>query len=143
LPPEPARSPSAPRVAAEPESGTATGADPGEPRGRGRPKLGVVGKEVTLLPRHWDWLAAQPGGPSVALRKLVDEARRAEGPRAASRAAQEAAYRVMSALAGDLPGYEDALRALFAGDRAGFETRIAAWPQDVAAYVTRLAFGGV
>src|ERR1700739_3037247 len=42
----------------------------------GRPKLGVVAREVTLLPRHWDWLATQPGGGSVALRKLVGEARR-------------------------------------------------------------------
>src|SRR4051794_18274604 len=26
------------------------------PRGPGRPKLGVVAREVTLLPRHWQWL---------------------------------------------------------------------------------------
>src|SRR5688572_29815503 len=50
-----------------------------EPRSRGRPKLGVVAREVTLLPRHWDWLASQPGGASVALRKLVEVARRSSG----------------------------------------------------------------
>src|SRR5262245_35394061 len=34
----------------------------GTGKGRGRPKLGVIAREVTLLPRHWDWLATQPGG---------------------------------------------------------------------------------
>ena len=102
------------------------------PRGRGRPKLGVVAREVTLLPRHWDWLAGQPGGASVALRKLVEAARRAsEGPDLI-RAAREAAYRFASAMGGDLPGFEEAMRALFAGDAAGFEARIASWPPDVA-----------
>lgn len=112
----------------------------GEPRGRGRPKLGVIGREVTLLPRHWDWLAAQPGGASVALRKLVDEARRNGGDLQRKRAAQEAAYRFMSAMAGDLPGFEEAARALFAQDRARFEQQIAGWPGDLRAYATRLAF---
>ena len=45
-------------------------------RSPGRPKLGVVAREITLLPRHWEWLARQSGGASVAIRKLVDEARR-------------------------------------------------------------------
>lgn len=111
-----------------------------EPRGRGRPKLGVTAREVTLLPRHWDWLAAQSGGASVALRKLVEQAMRDD--RQTRRAAQEAAYRVMTALAGDLPGYEEAIRALFAGDRGRFEQQIAGWPADLRAYVARLAFNG-
>ncbi|MCF4166917.1 DUF2239 family protein [Zavarzinia compransoris] len=111
-------------------------------RKRGRPRLGVVAREVTLLPRQWDWLAAQPGGASVTLRRLVEEARKAEGGGTARRAARDAAYRFMAALAGDLPGYEDALRALFAGDPAGFDARIGAWPRDVAAHARRLAFGG-
>ena len=85
-----------------------------EPRGRGRPKLGVIAEEVTLLPRHWDWLNVQPGGASVALRKLVDEARRTSGDADRVRAAQEAAYRFMSAVGGNLPGFEEATRALFA-----------------------------
>jgi len=112
------------------------------PRGRGRPKLGVVGREVTLLPRHWEWLAAQPGGASVALRKLVDEARRTGGARQKLRAAQETAYGFMSAMAGDLPGFEEATRALFANDRDRFERHVAGWPEDVRAYATRLAFAG-
>ncbi len=78
---------------------------PAEPRGRGRPKLGVVAREVTLLPRHWDWLNAQPGGASVALRKLVEQARRANGDADRARAAREAAYHFMSAMAGDLPAF--------------------------------------
>lgn len=110
------------------------------PRGRGRPRLGVVAREVTLLPRHWEWLAAQPGGASVVLRKLVDEARRKGGSEQARRAAQEAAYRVMSALAGDLPGFEEATRALFADDRARFEQQMARWPADIRTYAIRLAF---
>lgn len=117
-------------------------AEAAEPRGRGRPKLGVVGREVTLLPRHWEWLAAQPGGASVALRRLVDEARRAGSAAQRLRAARDVAYRVMSALAGDLPGFEEASRALFAGDRFRFAQQAAAWPVDLRVYVTRLAFGG-
>lgn len=110
-------------------------------RGRGRPKLGVVGREVTLLPRHWEWLAAQPGGASVVLRRLVDEARRREAPAQQARLALERAYRVMSALAGDLPGYEEALRALFAGDMDRLQREMADWPEDVRGYVLRLSGG--
>lgn len=112
-----------------------------EPRGRGRPKLGVIGREVTLLPRQWEWLAAQPGGASVALRKLVDEAKRTGGAKQKTRVAQEAAYHFMSAMGGDLPGFEEAARALFANNRPQFERQVADWPEDVRAYATRLAFG--
>jgi hypothetical protein len=87
-------------------------AAPSEPRGRGRPKLGVVAREVTLLPRHWEWLGAQPGGASVALRKLVEEARKANGDRDRHRTARDAAYHFMSAMAGNLPNFEEASRAL-------------------------------
>ncbi len=108
-------------------------------RGRGRPKLGVVAREVTLLPRHWEWLAAQPGGASVALRRLVDQARRGEAGAGERKARQEAAYRFMSSMAGDLPGYEDAIRALFAGDREGCATHMAAWPAAVREHALKLA----
>jgi hypothetical protein len=111
-----------------------------EPRGRGRPKLGVVAREITLLPRHWDWLAARPGGASVALRKLVDEARRASGDRDRQRAARDAGYHFMSAMAGNLPGFEEASRALFASDRPRFDELIADWPVDIRDHVLRLAF---
>jgi uncharacterized protein len=111
------------------------------PRGRGRPRLGVVAREVTLLPRHWDWLNAQPGGASVALRKLVEAARRASGETDRSRAAREAAYHFMSAMAGNLPHFEEASRALFADDRAKFESLIAAWPDDIRDHAARLAAG--
>jgi hypothetical protein len=117
----------------------AEAATPG-PRGRGRPKLGVVAREVTLLPRHWDWLAAQPGGASVALRKLVERARRENADDDTLRSRREAAYRAMSALAADLAGFEGASRALFAGDEAGFRALAGAWPADLSAYLTRLAF---
>lgn len=111
-----------------------------ELRGRGRPRLGVVAREVTLLPRHWDWLNLQPGGASVALRKLVDEARRTSGDRDRVRAAQEAAYRFMSVVATGLPGFEEAAQALFAYDRRRFTELIAAWPEDVRDYAVHLAF---
>jgi uncharacterized protein len=108
-------------------------------RGPGRPKLGVVAREVTLLPRHWEWLARQTGGASVALRKLVDEARRTgeEGHRV--RQAQEAAYRFLSVMAGNKPNYEEAIRALFAGEASRFEKLIAEWPADVRRHASRLA----
>ena len=107
-------------------------------RGRGRPRLGVVAREVTLLPRHWDWLGAQPGGASVALRKLVDEARRSHVDHDRRRQARDAAYHFMSAMGGDLPGFEDAARALFAGDRH-FADLIASWPRDIREHAIRLA----
>lgn len=113
---------------------------PAEPRGRGRPRLGVIAKEVTLLPRHWDWLNVQPGGASVALRRLVDEARKTSGDRDRVRAAQEAAYRFMSAIAGNLPGFEEAMRALFAYDQPSFTYQIANWPEGVRDYALKLAF---
>jgi hypothetical protein len=115
-------------------------APPSEPRGRGRPRLGVVAREVTMLPRHWEWLNAQPGGASVALRKLVDDARRSSGDRDRRRAARDAAYHFMSAMAGNLPHFEEASRALFADDRRRFTGQIAAWPADIRDHVVKLAY---
>lgn len=109
------------------------------PRGRGRPKLGVVAREVTLLPEHWEWLAAQPGGASVVLRKLVHEARRNGGDRNQVHQACDRAYHAMSTLAGNFAGFEEASRALFAGDQARLVAQMAAWPPDVRAYVLQLA----
>jgi hypothetical protein len=105
----------------------------------GRPKLGVTAREVTLLPRHWEWLATQPGGASVALRKLVEEASRANETKDRIRQAQEATYRFMSAMAGNLPGYEEAVRALFAGQPQQFGVLTEAWPVDVRDHARRLA----
>jgi hypothetical protein len=110
-----------------------------EPRRPGRPKLGVVAREVTLLPRHWEWLAAQPGGASVALRKLVEQARLADRGKERIRRAQNAAYRFLTAIAGNEPGYEESLRALFGGQRERFEQMSEPWPPDVRAYARRLA----
>ena len=125
----------------QPDGLAAVAAAPeGVPRRRGRPKLGVVAREVTLLPRHWEWLAAGPGGASVTLRRLVDEARRSGTDRQLKRRSQEVAYRFMTALAGDLPGFEEAIRALFADDRSRFAELVAGWPGDISAYATRLAF---
>lgn len=109
------------------------------PRGRGRPKLGVIPREVTLLPRHWDWLATQPGGASVALRKLVEEARRASAAKDQRRQAQERAYNFMTAIGGDLPGFEEAMRALFADELERFKTLLADWPEDVREHAIKLA----
>ncbi|MCB1645725.1 MAG: DUF2239 family protein [Pseudomonadales bacterium] len=109
-------------------------------RGRGRPKLGVVGKEVTLLPRHWEWLATQPGGASVALRRLVDEARRNKSAEGQQRAAQNRAYQFAATMAGDLPGFEEAMRALFSNDKAGFDQRTVSWPEDIRVHAMKLGF---
>ena len=109
------------------------------PRGPGRPKLGVVAREVTLLPRHWEWLARQSGGASVALRKLVDEARRANKDKDRIRHAQEAAYRFVAAMGENKPHYEEVARALFSGDAERFRAWTASWPADVRDYARRLA----
>jgi hypothetical protein len=108
-------------------------------RGPGRPKLGVVAREVTLLPRHWDWLGEQPGGASATLRRLVEDARRGNGPRERARRSAEALERFMLAMAGDLPGYEEASRCFYRGDRIGFDARTAKWPKDVRTHARRLA----
>jgi hypothetical protein len=129
-----ARLPKAMPAPVEPE------AKASEPRGRGRPKLGVVAREVTLLPRHWEWLNARPGGASVALRKLVDEARRANGDRDRQRAARDAAYHFMSTMAGDLANFEEASRALFADDQRRFTGLIADWPTDIRDHIVKLAY---
>ena len=121
-----------PAVEADPPSSAA-------PRGPGRPRLGVVAREVTLLPRHWEWLGTQPGGASVALRKLVEEARRANAGKDRVRLARESSYRFMSAMSGDRPGFEEATRALFAGDRVRFEAQTARWPADVRDHARGLA----
>ena len=124
---------------AEPLPSGPADATPAPPRGPGRPRLGVVAREVTLLPRQWDWLAAQPGGASVALRRLVDDARKVSVDGDRRRAAQEAAYRFMQAMAGNEAGFEDAARALFAGDVGRFEEHSATWPDDVREHAALLA----
>lgn len=112
---------------------------PSEPRGRGRPKLGVVAREVTLLPQHWEWLSAQPGGASVALRKLVHEARRASGDKDRAREARDAAYHFMSGIGSNLPQFEEASRALFAGDLSRFARLLVDWPADIRDHAVALA----
>ena len=109
------------------------------PAGRGRPKLGVVSREVTLLPRHWEWLEEQPNGISAALRRLVDEARKREPGETRARLARDAAHAFMTAMAGDRPGFEEALRALYAKDRERFLQKIVRWPGDVRRHAERLA----
>ena len=132
--------PSAHPLRATPDSVDA-GAPANQPRARGRPKLGVVAREVTLLPRHWEWLATQPGSASIALRKLVDEARRTHVEKDQRRRAQERAYHFMSAMAGDRSGFEEATRALFANDQPRFRVLVAMWPEGVRDHAIALAFG--
>lgn len=103
--------------------------------GPGRPRLGVVSREITLLPRHWEWLECQPSGASAALRLLVDEARKTDNPEAVYRARIQAISRIMSVVAGDLPGFEEAYRALYRHDRARLAQCIEHWPHDIRSYV--------
>ncbi len=124
------------RYAHGPGQGTDEAAAPPK---RGRPSLGVVAREVTLLPRHWDWLASQPGGASVTLRKLVEGARRGSARTDRVRLAREASYRTISVLAGDMPRYEEALRALFAGDEDRFVDTTEGWPADIRSHARRMA----
>ena len=119
--------------------GEGTQGEGAEARRPGRPKLGVTAREVTLLPRHWAWLERQPSGASAALRRLVEGAMRADAGPARARQLREAAGRFMSAIAGNLPGYEEASRALYSGDLARLEAEMAAWPPDVKGHVSRLS----
>ena len=106
--------------------------------GRGRPKLGVVGREVSMLPRHWEWLERQPQGISGTLRRLVEEAKKKDPEGERVRMARDAASRFMWSMAGNLPDFEEATRALFAGDEARLTALMSAWPQDVRGHVERL-----
>lgn len=115
------------------------GAEEAPEKKAGRPKLGVVAREVTLLPRHWEWLGEQPGGASVTLRKLVDAARKGQGVDPAAHRARAAADRFMSTMLGNQPGYEEASRALYGGDRARFVTLSEPWPADLRDHARRLA----
>lgn len=115
------------------------GTEPSPVPGPGRPKLGVIAREVTLLPRHWDWLNNQPGGASVALRKLVEEARRANQAKDRIRQYQEAAYRFMSSMAGDRAGFEEATRALYAGNQERFNELVELWPEGIRDHAKKLA----
>lgn len=115
------------------------GAPPQPPRPRGRPRLGVAAKEVTLLPRHWEWLARQPGGASAALRRLVEASIRSGRETDRARTARESAYRFMSAIAGDLEGFEEAARALFRGDAERFAAETRSWPTDIRDHAAALA----
>lgn len=114
---------------------------PSPPRSPGRPRLGVIAREVTLLPRHWEWLAQQRGGASGTLRRLVDAASRVDSRGGAVRNARDVTYRFMSHIAGDLPGFEAATRALYAGDPSAFAQAMEGWPPDVRAHVTVLSRG--
>lgn len=109
-----------------------------EPRGRGRPKLGVVSREVTLLPRHWEWLAEQRGGASAAIRRLIDDARKRRSESLTAAEAREGVHRFLTEMAGDRPGYEEALRALYRSDIPAVRAIADNWPEDVRRYLGRL-----
>lgn len=107
--------------------------------GPGRPKLGVVAREVTLLPRHWNWLGRQPGGASAAIRRLVEQALRGNDGRARAHQAMESVERFMLSMAGDLPGYEEASRAFYRSDKQRFAAITNAWPKDIRDHAQELA----
>jgi hypothetical protein len=113
--------------------------EPTAARGPGRPKLGVIAREVTLLPRHWDWLASQSGGASATLRRLVEDAARGNSSKLRARQASEAVDRFMQTMTGNFPGHEEASRAFWRNERASFDAVIDAWPVDVRDHLRRLA----
>lgn len=122
------------RVVSEP-------APPPTPRKRGRPKLGVVSREISLLPRHWEWLAAQRGGASVTLRKLVEAARKQDAGQTEWRQTIEAAYGFMSDIAGDFENFEESSRALFASDLPRFNSLTTSWPTDIREHLAHVLSG--
>lgn len=116
---------------------TSDGVNPSN--GPGRPRLGVVSREVSLLPNHWEWLATQDGGASATLRRLVEEARKKFSQSLSIKQIQERVYRVMSVLMGDYLGYEEALRALYKRDLKTFQVKTQNWPKDVREYLTKMS----
>jgi len=126
-------------AASHPARGSEPAAAAIVPRGPGRPKLGVVPPEVTPLPRHWEWLASQPGSASVTLRKLVEAARRENAEADRLREARDATYRFMLAVAGDEAGFEEATRSLYGDDRTSFEALVENWPEGIRDHVLELA----
>lgn len=129
------------QIESQPTSSEGSSIETQTPRGRGRPKLGVIAREVTLLPRHWAWLKCQPGGASVTLRKLVEKARKANIAQDERRESQDATYRFTSVMAGDLPAFEEAMRALFSGSESKFENQIKSWPKDIRTEARRFGRG--
>ena len=101
----------------------------------------MISREITLLPRHWDWLALQPNGASAAIRRLIDEARKREPAKLHRQQALQATERFLFAMAGNFPGYEEATRALFQGNSQRFAELISTWPKDVRNYALRLSKG--
>lgn len=106
--------------------------------GPGRPKLGVIAREISLLPRHWEWLEQQPAGASAVLRRLVDEARKKEPDEQRVKSTIDAVGRLLSAMAGNLPGYEEVTRSLYSRNRKRFDELIAEWPDDLRSHLQRL-----
>jgi hypothetical protein len=133
----------APEAAASGDPATlqpATADDPAPKSARpGRPKLGVIPREVTLLPRHWEWLESQPGGASVALRKLVETARKDKAPEDRARRSIEATYRFLSVICGNMSGFEDTARALFRRNWAEFDRLSEAMPRDIGSHLKKLS----
>lgn len=103
--------------------------------GPGRPKLGVVSREISLLPRHWDWLENQPNGISAAIRRLVDEARRNETGIERGRHVRNAISKFLWAIAGDFPNFEEVARALHAREDSRLAGLMSDWPKDIRAHV--------
>ena len=57
---------------------SSAGGDGTEAKRPGRKRLGTLGKEVMLMPEHWEWLRAQDSGISGTLRGLVEAAIKAQ-----------------------------------------------------------------
>ncbi|MBN2573170.1 MAG: DUF2239 family protein [Deltaproteobacteria bacterium] len=112
---------------------------PAPQKGPGRPRLGVTSREVSLLPRHWEWLERQPSGISAALRRLVDQAAKSHPGKERARRIRTALSQFLLGMAGNRPNYEEACRALFAGDVARFETLVQRWPKDIREYAVHQA----
>lgn len=106
----------------------------------GRPKLGVVPREISLLPSHWEWLNNQTGGASPTIRQLIDEKIKSSSTdRLKVKTSQEVTYKFLSALAGDLPNFEEAVRYLYRSDRKKFLEQVSGWHKDVVDHALRLA----
>ncbi len=107
-------------------------------KGPGRPRLGVVCGEISLLPRHWDWLQRQRQSASATIRRLIEAAMKEASPEEKTREAIDAAGKFLWTMAGNLSDFEEASRALYAQKWHILDAITAAWPEDIAKHLNMM-----
>lgn len=101
----------------------------------GRPKLGVISREITLQQKHWNWLDQQSSSASAVIRKLIDKELNDPSSESNIMLAKQAIDHFMLAMLGNMPNYEEATRALYQGNKSHFLALIHNYPKDLKVYL--------